>query len=238
MNDESLPPATRALWRQLKNEEALRGFILVGGTALSLRIGHRVSEDLDFAFPGMKLPSGQLAALRKKFPGWTPNDNSASYDEFLNAGMSLYDFQQDYLTEENVKITFFAEDRDALSLLGSGMESGPRVAELAEIFALKALVSAKRSNSRDWLDLYTLIQNHGFTLREFQKAFEKSNRIKILDIAFQRLCSGKPSESDPGFECLTPHPPSVNELAAFFRKAVDDYMVAESAAVLKTHSVS
>jgi hypothetical protein len=38
MNDESLLPATRALWRQLENEEALRGFILVGGTALSLRI--------------------------------------------------------------------------------------------------------------------------------------------------------------------------------------------------------
>ena len=238
MNDHSLPPATRAVWRRLENEEALRGFILVGGTALSLRIGHRVSEDLDFAFPGMNLPSGQLAALRKKFPGWKSNDNPASYDEFLNAGMSLHDFQQDYLTEENVKITFFAEDRDALSLLGSGLESGPRVAELAEIFALKALVSAKRSNSRDWFDLYSLIQNHGFTLREFQKAFEKANRLKNLDFAFQRLCSGKPSESDPGFESLAPNPPSVDELASFFRKAVDDYMVAESAAVLKTHSAS
>lgn len=238
MNDQSLPPATRAVWRRLENEEALRGFILVGGTALSLRIGHRVSEDLDFAFPGINLPSGQLAALRKKFPGWKSNDNPASYDEFLNAGMSLHDFQQDYLTEENVKITFFAEDRDALSLLGSGLESRPRVAELAEIFALKALVSAKRSNSRDWFDLYSLIQNHGFTLREFQKAFEKANRLKNLDFAFQRLCSGKPSESDPGFESLSPNPPSVDELASFFRKAVDDYMVAESAAVLKTHSAS
>ena len=238
MNDQSLPPATRAVWRRLENEEALRGFILIGGTALSLRIGHRVSEDLDFAFPGMNLPSGQLAALRKKFAGWKSNDNPASYDEFLNAGMSLHDFQQDYLTEENVKITFFAEDRDALSLLGSGLESGPRVAELAEIFALKALVSAKRSNSRDWFDLYTLIQNHGFTLREFQKAFEKANRLKNLDFAFQRLCSGRPSESDPGFESLAPNPPSVDELAFFFRKAVDDYMVAESAAVLKNHSAT
>jgi hypothetical protein len=238
MNDQSLPPATRAVWRRFENEEALRGFILVGGTALSLRIGHGVSEDLDFAFLGMNLPSGQLAALRKKFPGWKSNDNPASYDEFLNAGMSLHDFQQDYLTEENVKITFFAEDRDALSLLGSGLESGPRVAELAEIFALKALVSVKRSNLRDWFELYTLIQNHGFTLREFQKSFEKANRFKNLDFAFQRLCSGRPSESDPGFESLAPNPPSVDELAFFFRKAVDDYMVAESAAVLKNHSAT
>ena len=32
MNNQSLPPATRALWRRLENEEALRVFILVGGT--------------------------------------------------------------------------------------------------------------------------------------------------------------------------------------------------------------
>jgi len=235
MRDEFLPPATRVLWRQLENEEALRGFILVGGSALSLRIGHRLSEDLDFAFSATKLPIGQLAALRRKFPGWTPNDNPAAYDEFLNAGMSLHDFQQDYLTEENVKITFFAEERDAWNLLTSGSESGPRVAELDEIFALKSLVCAKRSNARDWFDLYTLIQNHGFTLHEFQKAFEKSKRLKNLDMAFQRLCSGKPSESDPGFEGLLPNPPSVEELAAFFKEAVDNYMVAESAAVLKSH---
>jgi hypothetical protein len=235
MRDEFLPPATRVLWRQLENEEALRGFILVGGSALSLRIGHRLSEDLDFAFSATKLPIGQLAALRRKFPGWTPNDNPAAYDEFLNAGMSLHDFQQDYLTEENVKITFFAEDRDAWNLLTSASESGPRVAELNEIFALKSLVCAKRSNARDWFDLYTLIQNHGFTLHEFQKAFEKSNRLKNLDIAFQRLCSGKPSKSDPGFEGLLPNPPSLEELAAFFKEAVDNYMVAESAAFLKSH---
>jgi hypothetical protein len=235
MKDEFLPSATRVLWRQLENEEALRGFILVGGSALSMRIGHRLSEDLDFAFPAMKLPSGQLAALTRKFPGWTANDNPAAYDEFLNAGMSLHDFQQDYLTEENVKITFFAEDRDAWNLLTSASESGPRVAELDEIFALKALVCAKRSNARDWFDLYTLIQNHGFTLHEFQKAFEKSNRLKNLDMAFQRLCSGKPSESDPGFEGLLPNLPSVEDLAAFFKEAVDNYMVAESAAFLKSH---
>ncbi|MFM8831881.1 MAG: nucleotidyl transferase AbiEii/AbiGii toxin family protein [Spartobacteria bacterium] len=232
MNDGSLPPATRAIWKRLQNETALKGFLLVGGTALSLRIGHRESEDLDFAFPGMKLPIGQLEVLRKKFPEWTPNDNPASYDEFLNAGMSLHDYQQDFLTAENVKITFFAEDKDACSLLGPVWESGPRVAELAEIFALKALVSAKRSNSRDWFDLYTLIQDHGFTLHDFKRAFEKANRLKNLDIAFQRLCSAKPAESDPGFESLMPNPPTVEKMASFFRKAIDDYMVAESSAVL------
>lgn len=236
MNSECLPPATRAIWRRLENEEALRGFILVGGTALSLRIGHRESEDLDFAFPDMKLPTRRLEVLKKKFPGWTPNDNPSSYDEFLNAGMSLHEYQQDFLTEENVKITFFAEDRDAWNLHGPALESGPRVAELDEIFALKALVSAKRSNSRDWFDLYTLIQNHGFTLHEFQKAFEKSNMLKNMDVAFHRLCSGKPSQSDPGFESLAPNPPSVDELASFFRKAIDDYMVSKSAAVLTKHS--
>lgn len=34
---------------------------------------------------------------------------------------------------------------------------------------------------------------------------------------------------------LLPNPPSVEELAAFFKEAVDNYMVAESAAFLKSH---
>jgi hypothetical protein len=44
--------------------------------------------------------------LLRQFPGWTANDNPAAYDEFLNAGMSLHDFQQDYLTEQMSKSPF------------------------------------------------------------------------------------------------------------------------------------
>lgn len=44
---DALPPAQRTLWRQLDRLRAL-GFVLYGGTAIALRLGHRISVDFDF----------------------------------------------------------------------------------------------------------------------------------------------------------------------------------------------
>jgi hypothetical protein len=44
---EKLPPAQRALW-SLLHPVAEDGFVLYGGTAIALRLGHRVSVDFDF----------------------------------------------------------------------------------------------------------------------------------------------------------------------------------------------
>src|SRR5437764_12182548 len=43
---EILPTAQRRLWNELKNTP--QEFVLYGGTALALRLGHRTSEDFDF----------------------------------------------------------------------------------------------------------------------------------------------------------------------------------------------
>ena len=43
---EILPPAQRRLWDELKHTP--KEFVLYGGTALALRLGHRNSEDFDF----------------------------------------------------------------------------------------------------------------------------------------------------------------------------------------------
>jgi hypothetical protein len=44
---EILPPAQQRLWPELKAATAL-GFVLYGGTAIALRLGHRPSVDFDF----------------------------------------------------------------------------------------------------------------------------------------------------------------------------------------------
>lgn len=233
LHADKLPLETKRLWKALETERALSGAVLIGGSALALRIGHRQSEDLDFSFPAAKLPVERLRALRKKYSLWQPKDNPAAYDEFLEAGMSLHDYQQDYLSESNVKITFFAEDKPLWPLLVPTNKLGPRVADLDEIFALKALVCAKRSNSRDWLDIFTLIKNHGFTLLDFETVYRKTNQLGNLDIAFNRMRSGKTDRNDPGFHSLLPNPPTVEDLTNFFKKGHTNYMIEKTRAVLK-----
>ena len=62
-----LRPETEKLWNYLRTSEALAGFVLIGGTALTLHIQHRLSEDLDFVFldgtNGVRLPRTRLNAL-------------------------------------------------------------------------------------------------------------------------------------------------------------------------------
>jgi hypothetical protein len=43
---EILPHAQRRLWQELRDTP--EEFVLYGGTALALRLGHRTSEDFDF----------------------------------------------------------------------------------------------------------------------------------------------------------------------------------------------
>ena len=62
-----LPPETERLWHRLEHDPLLAGWYLIGGTALSLLIGHRQSEDLDLAWPGGgKLPSLIVSQLTAK----------------------------------------------------------------------------------------------------------------------------------------------------------------------------
>ncbi len=44
---EVLPPAQKRLWPELRAAAEL-GFVLYGGTAIALRLGHRHSVDFDF----------------------------------------------------------------------------------------------------------------------------------------------------------------------------------------------
>lgn len=47
LREETVESATFELLRRLQSEQILKDTRLVGGTALSLQIGHRISEDLD-----------------------------------------------------------------------------------------------------------------------------------------------------------------------------------------------
>ena len=82
-----LPPATERVWDFLKSRPELGGFVLVGGSALSLRIGHRISEDLDLAYLYHQLPRHRLEALVSKAQAagleFANNDDEAAVAEFV-----------------------------------------------------------------------------------------------------------------------------------------------------------
>lgn len=141
-----LPPETERLWQRLQNEPLLAGWYLIGGTALSLLIGHRQSEDLDFAWPGKKLPIPLLNRLigNLQREGWhlERDDDANAYDEFLIAGMSLHDYQQNFIAASEsgkVKLTFFSPDPPLSALLPKSTAPAVTIPPLPLLFQSKAL---------------------------------------------------------------------------------------------------
>jgi hypothetical protein len=219
---QTLREDTERVWNLLRDHPALAGFVLIGGTALALRIGHRLSEDLDFAFKANRLPRPRLDALGKSLRAQglslIANDPPQAVEDFEIAGLDLRDYQQNYLAADTVKLTFFAPDEEVRHHLvdSKGDAPGPRIATLDELFAMKCLVSADRSKTRDWLDLYLLMRDHGYTAAAMVEVFMASRVPQKLDIALNRLSRGRPQEEDEGYEALMPLPPTLDEMRSYF----------------------
>jgi len=198
-----------------------------------MRIGHRLSEDLDFVWTGLHLPRKRLETLIREAEeagfSLVAKDDPAAVEEFEIAGMDLHDYQQDFLVNGRVKVTFFTADSSLSKILPEATGSPCRIASLRELFDSKALVSASRSKSRDWYDLYILMKDHGFTLSDYAAAFARAGHILQYESGLARLCSGVPQRDDEGFEELVTPAPGIEELAVFFRERRDAYEIALAA---------
>jgi len=230
-----LRPETEKLWNYLRTSEALAGFVLIGGTALTLHIQHRLSEDLDFVFldgtNGVRLPRTRLNALLIDAGAhgfdFARNNDPAAEDEMEIAGMDLLDYQQDFLVN-GVKVTFFVPEPELTRVVAPNPGSTVRIATVGELFKTKTLVTAERSKSRDWFDLYVLLKHHGYSIFDYYRAFEEAGQPRKAENGMNRLCLGKPQLDDEGFEKLVANAPSLEEMAAFFREQRDRYEIEKS----------
>lgn len=228
----SLPPSTDRLWALLRDAPALQGFVLIGGTALAMQLHHRVSEDLDFMHAQSgPLPRGRLRALGVYLAGagWdlrsTPS--AALVAEYEDSGLDWADHQQDFVADDpaggNVKLTFISADPENLRCLEAVRSGtpGPGIASVPELFRLKCLAAADRSKSRDWLDLYLLLQSGRFTHLDFIQAYERAGVAQKREIALMRMTGGKLSAADEGFSALLARPPTLEDMRLFFNDFED-----------------
>jgi len=138
-NLDILPPAQKSLWEELVGTP--KTFVLYGGTALALRLGHRQSEDFDFFCDGSFQPSALIGAI--------------AY--LKNAELSQ--MQENTLTaivnrEGPVKVSFFGavglnrvEDPDVVE------ENGILVASMIDLAATKLKTVQQRALAKDYLDI-------------------------------------------------------------------------------------
>jgi len=147
-----LPPSQQYLWPRFS--AVGRDFVLYGGTALALRLGHRQSVDFDLFTHRDLEPERILSAL--------PFLEEASV---LQSGKNTYTFQVP-VADDFVKISFFGS-------ITFGRVQDPewtddlvlRIASAKDLLATKLKVLMQRIETKDYQDIAALLVA-GYSLAE------------------------------------------------------------------------
>ncbi|MFW6101351.1 MAG: nucleotidyl transferase AbiEii/AbiGii toxin family protein [Bacteroidota bacterium] len=131
-------PKTRETLAKLKAEAAfISDYVIVGGSALSMRLCHRHSEDLDFFTYRDKFDKADVFEF---FRG--------KNHEIINDGRDQVD-----LVYNGIKLTFF---NSAWDFLKPEKTAGFNVASLDQLAGMKVHTLFLRATYRDYYDLYVL----------------------------------------------------------------------------------
>jgi len=133
-----LLPGTQQVLTKLSAEaDFLSDYVIVGGSALSMRLCHRFSEDLDFFTFADNFDKSRIIEF---FQG-------KSY-EIINDDRNQLD-----LIYEGVKVTFF---NAKWNFIKSEKISGLNIAALQQLAGMKVHTLFLRATYRDYYDLYVL----------------------------------------------------------------------------------
>jgi hypothetical protein len=152
-NLEILPAGQRRIWDRLGPTPG--DFVLYGGTALALRLGHRRSVDFDF-FSHRSFQPLELARSISyiKDQAVTQQSDSTLTCE-LGAG------------SDAVRISFFGGlslgQIEAPDIVES---NGIAIASLRDLFGTKCATIPQRTEVKDYLDIYALINDGNIGLAE------------------------------------------------------------------------
>lgn len=174
---EAIRPETASLFTLLAAFPQLALFTLIGGTAIALSIGHRLSNDLDFAFFGDKLPTSDLDSLVAELKSHgLPVRLISAPDQIstfkIRTGKKLLDYARDYMFG-NTKVTFFAMGMQQTPLFVDYLKQAPAlnlpgvtfdILRLDSLKTTKAVVLGQRVRSRDLYDLFILVRDRGYSL--------------------------------------------------------------------------
>lgn len=158
-NLKSLLPDTKEVLLHLSKLQMMQSFTFVGGSALSVYLNHRLSEDLDFFSADKELDTEEIL-----------NEiNLSNFDEIRIINSSKIQLD---LFLNNVKVTFFANNWKELNEREKLVDN-IYIAPVFLLTAMKVNTLFMRAKYRDYYDLYVINKE----LYSLQKTFDFSKKL-------------------------------------------------------------
>lgn len=201
LQTQSVYPETLGVLKELMQEPLLKDFYLVGGTALALQIGHRISVDIDL-FTNTPFDSVLLSAeLKERY----------SFKENLNRGY----FLQGQIKEIKVDVLKYPYK----PLYELVEVEGVRMVVLPDIASMKMAAITNRGRKRDFIDLYFLLKS--YSLKQIIEWYQQKYDAEIF-MLLQSLVYFEDADNDIDLNMIIPT--NWEEIKTKIRLEVQEYL--------------
>ena len=194
---KSLAPHTGQVFEAISKLECIKPFTLVGGTALSLQIGKRQSEDLDFMkwlAKRNEKPEVDWPCIKREL------ESIGTVSSYEVGGFDFVAFNF-----EGVKLSFYAAPRKAIpSMSRIPYLNKLYLADMESIGAMKMEAMLRRAKFRDYYDIYSILQEGGDIIKMISAALEHSDHKLRSRSLLNMLTTGRNFVKEKGFEELKP----------------------------------
>lgn len=197
MDIPGLSPLTLEVFNAIKDSDLLSEYFLIGGTALSIQLQHRLSEDIDFCkwqdHPGIRDKEVDWPVIEKFLTNFGPVKTEI---------LDLY--QVDFVVRD-VKMSFYSNSITTSREIIKGPDFGKiQLPTIESVGAMKLEVLSRRNIFRDYYDIYSILQEK-YSLRELViKAGRYScHRMKTKTI-LSIISDGSRFRKEEGFSLLSP----------------------------------
>ena len=213
LRQETIP-----VFEAVSQMEAVKSLYLCGGTAQSLQMKHRKSEDLDFELLGTRKerPMLDFSAISNEVTSVFPDCRK----EFLSKN------QLQIFVNGNVKLSFF-RPQNPVPELGKGFVYNNIVTpSLQELLGMKLFTITVRSAFRDYYDIYALLKE-GYDLAKGVEYAGKFSRHTIHSkFIYSILLNENYFNKPDGFSLLEPkYDVSTAEIADFIRQYIEKHEI-------------
>lgn len=205
---KGLSPSTEKLLLKLSKFELLNDFSFVGGSALAIRLQHRLSEDIDLFTWNRSLDKENVFTTLKMLE--TPFSILSASDKQIN------------VIAGNVKLTFFAQGWDVLKdreLIRENLYTVP----VETLTGMKVNTLFLRAKFRDYYDLFVLNKE----VFPIETIFNIGQRImpELTMKLFQTsLVYTKDIAEDNIHHLFPKYNISINEIAGHFQKEIEKWL--------------
>ncbi len=208
-----LAPHTTSIFEAVSRLDCVKPYLLVGGTALSLQIGTRQSEDLDF----MKW---RVSKNEKMEVAWYQIERElATVGDIQHK--DILDIDHVEYVVSGVKFSFYACPKYSPVDVPVNYLNNLRLADVKSIGAMKMEVMLRRSSFRDYYDIYSILKS-GVPVDDLVSlALSYSgHRLKSKNL-LAMLTNGSRFARDSRFEQLSPvYSVTAEEIEAYIKSCL------------------